>query len=197
MMKTNKYIVNLLIENNVVEEEDRQVYEYGLLTMILTVGKVILLLPIFILLGELSGYISFLLGFSYIRIYSGGVHSKSAIRCTVLSLLLILLSLKVSNYLFLHKFDLLPLLFMIVGTVLIFIYAPGKVRNRPITDSERQYFKKKSRRIAIIELILIFVVTVLDYVPYEVYVFTVSMLIQSLNIISLRSDKNEQEIILN
>ncbi len=195
MNKLIAKIVEILLKNEAIKEDDKEIYEYGLLTMFLTVGKVLFLTPFFVLMGNLGGYVAFLLGFSYIRMYSGGLHSKSALKCTVYSFFLIVMILEISKWVYNQELMYIPLFSIFVGTIFIFKYAPGDVRNRPITDEEHIFFKRRSRVIAVVEFLIIAIITLIGKIPYEMYVFALSMLVQSINIISIRSDKNEQKII--
>ena len=195
MEKVKNRILDIFVENRIIKEEDRDIYEFGLITMFFTLGKFLLLFVIFLILGEVTGFVTFILGFCILRYYSGGYHVSSATLCALLTFILIYITIVISKVCFLNGWTFVPLLCVLISIPLVFIFAPGKVKNRPLKDEERTKFRYMSRKMVIILSLIILIVSISPYKSYELYVFSLGLLFQSINIISKKEDSNEAIVI--
>lgn len=78
-----------LLENNIINEEDAEVYEYGLILLIGTLLKIIGFAAVGLITGYMKEIVVFLIFFSGLRIQAGGYHAKSVLNCFLGSLALI------------------------------------------------------------------------------------------------------------
>ncbi len=83
---------------------------------------------IFSLLGSFKEYITFAIGFCVLRVYSGGYHSETFVKCFVTSLLIIISGLYVSKILYLWNLVNIPLILCTFSVVIVYKFAPGKVK---------------------------------------------------------------------
>lgn len=75
------------------DDDDIEVYVYGLLTFLYTLLPLIVLLIIALLFGKLCEMLSWVIAFLYLRKYAGGYHAKTPTNCFISSILLGITSL--------------------------------------------------------------------------------------------------------
>lgn len=152
-------ITYILIKHNIVDTENREVYCYGLETLLLNISLIVFFSLISILLNELIFLLGFMLFFIPVRIFAGGFHAEKSIVCFVLSLLLFTLSLLIFKYQpNIHK-NILAVLLCLISVILILILAPFKNKNH--TLSERQYKRNK---------IILSIIMALDFVAFYILI---------------------------
>lgn len=85
METITKGITNWLIENDAIDSLDRELYEYAIYSMLITISPLLLVLMIGIGMGTVVEGVVFILPFMCIRKFSGGYHAKSAGVCFISS----------------------------------------------------------------------------------------------------------------
>lgn len=75
-----------MVNRGIVKEEDVELYQYGIESGIMITGNLIASAVFGILTGRLGVVLVFLLFYSALRSYSGGIHCKSKVGCFILSL---------------------------------------------------------------------------------------------------------------
>lgn len=124
-MKFN--IIQSLIKNNVINEEEKTIYEYGLFVILFNTLCMIAVLVIGAICHELITSCFFLLSFIPIRILSGGFHLKSPSKCLIFFsscyfiLITIYINLGAINYI-------LTLLIVIIYSISLFIEYKNKLK---------------------------------------------------------------------
>lgn len=152
-------ITYILIKHNIVDTENREVYCYGLETILLNISLVVFFSLISILLNELIFLLGFILFFIPVRIFAGGFHAEKSSVCFVLSLLLFTLSLQFFKYQPNIHNNILAVLFCLISAILILILAPFKNKNH--TLSEQQYKRNK---------IILSIIMALDFVAFYILI---------------------------
>lgn len=141
MEKIAEFLTKFIIAQNNHENLDFEVYKFGLL-MALEVGMN-LMIALFIssALGMFGYGILFLVFFSLLRAFAGGIHLNSFLGCTILS------SSVLIAILFLVKYVNVPAvgLFVVslVASILIFILGPVDDKNRRISEEEHNIFYRR------------------------------------------------------
>ena len=141
MRKVAKLLTDYVIKKSMVDEADREVYEYGFV-ITLEVG-LFLVASLFIALKldmVLEGIFFFVI-FSPLRSYAGGLHLEKFWICFVLSCLTYITTLLVVKNLCLHEFVSLIVLFAL--EVFVYVLYPVENRNREINEEENKCFKIK------------------------------------------------------
>ena len=90
LSKVCNKIVNLLIENHIIQKDDREIYYFGLYQMISFIFNTITTLVIVSFFNMYIEGLLFCVFYYLLRCYGGGYHSKSVIVCYILSILLII-----------------------------------------------------------------------------------------------------------
>ena len=132
-------IVDKLCEQDVINTCDAAAYVYGYELLISSVISVLIVVLVSIICGDVRYSLSFLLGFVLQRIYIGGYHATSHIRCYLafsgMFLICVLLS----------KLIAATYIFRIITTALLlaisFFFAPVEAKNKPLNEKKRLKYK--------------------------------------------------------
>lgn len=180
MEKIAEFLTKFLITHSSREDLDFEVCKFGLL-MALEVGiNAVIALFISTILGMLGYGILFLVFFSLLRAFAGGIHLDSFWSCTVLS------STVLIAVLLIVKCVIAPIAFsfvlsVIVG-ILIFMVGPIDDKNRRISEDEYNIFY---RRLAY-TLIFLGVVSALSAVfNYKRLVFMICLTLEVFYIVQI------------
>lgn len=146
----SKYIALFLFNNNIIDESSVSVCEYGMEIIISTLIGFLLILTSGIVFGEIGAAMLFYGLFVAVRLFSGGYHANSHLKCKLTMLCCCLLVLVTAKYL-IDKFSLVHhLLFLAVYILTIFNFAPIENINIPLDDNLKKHKKRVSIIIAII-----------------------------------------------
>lgn len=152
----DKY-VNMLIYNGIIENEDREIYAYGLKQGILVIINIIITILIGLSLNMVWESIIFMVSYVPLRIYAGAYHARTQLRCFWYSILLILSVLLTIKFIPWTNFIILGLA-LISGTI-IYLLAPVEDENKPLTESEVKAYRNRTRNILLLELVSILILT--------------------------------------
>lgn len=146
----NKFLSNIMIEyllkNNSINEDDRDVYEYCIISFLESFTYIIATFVLGVLIGKIFETIIFLICFLSLRKYAGGFHMKTSAGCMIISTSVYLVNMfgyemlnKLSSYISLSAI-------MIIAALLIVICSPVLTKNRVLSDAE----KKKCKLLSLI-----------------------------------------------
>ncbi len=133
----------ILIENEVIDAEDKEIYDYGLKQGMIIVLNAITTIMIGSLFGMLSETIVFSIAYIPLRSYVGGYHAKTQLRCYLLSVLLIICVLFAIENILWTSSIVLGLTF--ISGIIIFILAPMEDSNKPLDSIEKKVFRVRTR----------------------------------------------------
>ncbi len=186
-----KLTLKKLLENNLIKEEDTEVYYYGLELLFATIIKIIGIMIIAIIVGIVKETIVFILFFSSLRIQAGGYHAKTILNCFIGTLLLILTSIMLVKILPVNCYIHIVFPSIIISTFLIYFYAPLESENRPLDEKEKIVYRRRSLITVILgSVIVLFIVYInMEYV-YLGLIALMGFLSESITLININSDKN-------
>ncbi|WP_313129297.1 accessory gene regulator ArgB-like protein [Anaerocolumna sp.] len=95
---TEKYI-SKLIQYQIIEEENKEIYMYGLECYILKIIHTCIFLAIGLLTDTFPNTIIFLMAYSLLRTYAGGYHANSLRKCFLFSIIISFTVVLTSYYL--------------------------------------------------------------------------------------------------
>ena len=154
-------LFELQSRNGILEEKDRRLYEYAYGVLL---GRVVIYL-IIVILGIITGnwmeMIVFLLPFTVLRQYAGGIHLEKAGGCMAVSGILVLLC---SLYLASAPaviWQMRIIWFVAVGV--IFIMAPVDASSKKLDAKEKKVYGMRARVILVIECTIAGVFSVIGY----------------------------------
>ena len=138
----SKKISDKMVSRGIVQKEDVALYQYGIENGIVVAINLLASILFGVLTGRLGVVLVFLLFYSILRTYSGGVHCKSKIGCFVLSMLI--LCVPIFSYDWVKEMIKFPILMIvgIIAIVVILILSPVESINKPLDNEERKYYKR-------------------------------------------------------
>lgn len=191
--KVSDTIASKFVEKSIIQETDKSIYQFGLqqgFTIMLNLLTTLLIGIVFDMVLE-----SFLFLFFYIpiRSFAGGFHAKTANRCYVYSIFMIITVVLAIKYCPLQYFICNFLSF--VGSIGIVILAPVEDKNKPL-DKEEQFLYRKIVRIIL--LIQVLLQLIFEFLNWKTCVMCISFSLISLGVmLMIGMIKNRKIGILN
>lgn len=175
-----------LIDSQVIKEEDREIYEYGLTLLIATLGKLVAFIIIGLLTGLLKEIILFLVFFSGLRLQAGGYHANTVLTCFLGSLALIAIAIFFVRIIPSSYQTLFNFISLVFSLLLVIGFSPSESENRPLTKEERYIYKRRSILILVIgSIIIIFLTMKGDKALYYASIGSMGFLLESFTLINI------------
>lgn len=153
MNKVAKKLTLFLKENNLVTEENEEIYEYGFELGLEAIFSVFICLLLAYILGMLLESFIFFLIFIPIRSFSGGLHLKRYLSCLLLTCVSMMFVLFVADF-FLIKNN-LTFLMCLVNILFVRLLYPVENANRAVSNEENKIFRKRLQYILFLDVLLI------------------------------------------
>lgn len=157
--------VEFFISNNIIKNEDRELYEYALSITISAVIHILTIVVLGIIFGLVVESIIFYLCFIAIRKFAGGYHAETAGKCYFFSVLLSVLLLLVLKLLVCNVSNIITIGVFSVGLIsliCIWIMAPLDTKNNPLSDKEKTIYGRITRCISLLVFIVFVILLVLN-----------------------------------
>ena len=140
-----------MVDRGIVQKEDVQLYRYGIENGITVAGNLLASILFGIVTGRLGVVLVFLLFYSTLRTYSGGVHCKSKLGCFILSMMILLVP--VFSYEWVMEMVAFPILIAVgvIAIVVVLVLSPVESINKSLDDEERKYYKRISHCIVALQ----------------------------------------------
>ena len=158
--KTAEAIALRLRESNTIDDEHYEICRYGLQQGFSIILNVISTIAIGAMLGMLWQALLFTLLYAPLRSNAGGYHAKTANRCYVYSILMMIAVLLAIKHIAIPRFICIITLFISCG--IIIVLAPVEDSNKPLDSIERTMYKKRTYMITAIEIVLLLVAFFFD-----------------------------------
>jgi len=178
--KITNNIVTRLVKNGEITAEDKEIYEYGLrhiANMFINVATTVLIGCIFNMIWH---SLIFMISYIPLRSNAGGYHAKTPFRCYIFSVIMTVCFLL--NVKYFPQNHILILILILISGITIFILAPIGDENKPLDGIEIKVFKKRTRIILFIEIVLIGLFSLLTLTWIAICIIT-SMTIASFMVI--------------
>lgn len=152
-------ISDKLVEKGIVQKEDAGLCQYGIENGITIAGNLFASVIFGIVTGRLGVVLVFLLFYSSLRSYSGGIHCKSRLCCFILSMLVLL----VPVYSYQYVMGKVPMLGLIVtgaaSVDVIIMLSPVESINKPLDEEERKHYRRISYYVTALQVcVLVFLI---------------------------------------
>lgn len=141
-MNLSEQLTLKLIELQVIDCNDKAIYLYGFQQGTLLLINILTLMIIGIIFDMTWQTICFISSYSILRVYAGGYHAKTKLRCYLFSIGM----MTISFYLIKH----IPwswlsyIVTLIVSSIIILMLAPVEDHNKPLDKLERSVYRQKS-----------------------------------------------------
>lgn len=135
--------------------DDKEIYNYGLQIMLNTLFSICAVLLLGAVLHELSGTVLFLLSYCSVRLFAGGLHASTNNKCMTIFIGGYVVTYLILRNLSVHL-DFVIISFLIILNLLILLWAPVDALNNPISQANRKIMKKRALLNSILISSLIF-----------------------------------------
>lgn len=181
-------VTNLFIKSSVIQEEDKDLYQYG----VEQICNIILNILTTVIIGTLYGMIPEILIFMFayipLRIYAGGFHAKTPFRCYLCSVAIAVIALSVMKFTEIPYF--ICIIIVAASSTVILKAAPIEDKNKPLDSTEKVVFRKRTVFVWLTEIVLLLLFLILKLNLFVVPI-SLSMLLEGVMVI-LGIIKNKQ-----
>lgn len=139
-----------LLKSNAINQDELNVYAYGIQLLILSVIDWCITFLFMLLIGEIYLSVAYLSVFFILRRHCGGYHAKTHMRCIVISNTVYIFSVLISANMHYENFIILLFIGEIMNFVMIHKFSPAEHTNKPIQISELARHKKIGRFLNVI-----------------------------------------------
>lgn len=145
-------IANRLLRKKVIDDEEKEIYRYGMNQILLSLINIITIIMMGILLDMLWQCLVFTFSFMIIRTYAGGYHASTQARCYLLTVSIITATLSVIKYVEINNY--ICLILLSISSVIILILSPVGSENKPLDDIEIIIYRKKTIIVWCVEFLI-------------------------------------------
>ncbi len=135
-------IIRKLIMSEIINYDDREIYEYGLNQLLVILLNLITLCVIGIWFDNWFLLVIFVGTFVPLRSFTGGYHASSARTCFLWSIAILILLSIIDRRIINVEVNLFSIAFLC--NLIIFILAPIQDSNKPLDYLERRIFRKRA-----------------------------------------------------
>ena len=162
-------IANTLWTQGIIQEEDIDTCKYGLDVFISSAFEILSILIIAAFVGNFFEAVLFFVAFIPLRVYAGGYHAATKIKCYLISVGVYGVFTMLMNVLSHELYLMANMSVAIFSLIAVLIAAPVIHKNKTLNDIERKYYRKFSILICSIETTLILLLTsIFPQSPYIV-----------------------------
>lgn len=146
IQKFSKSLVDVLIKYNAVDSSLMEVYVYGYEVMISGIFDLLITIIIGVIAGKLTNAMLFFFVFVTVRIFTGGYHANSYIKCKIVYVSILICVITLSDF----QFDIFTLIFIaLFFVVIVFLTAPAENENKSLSNDEKRKYSVISRIISL------------------------------------------------
>lgn len=154
-----------LVQQNAIEADDRELYEYAIYSFLISITPLAIFLIASGVIGMLPEGLLIIIPFMVIRKFSGGYHAKHAHTCLFISVSLLGICLYVvAHVIFNWFFHIL----MVISGVSVIISSPIDSENKKLEEDEINQYRRITCLLVIITMILYSVLVIFNQSHYAV-----------------------------
>ncbi|WP_317368864.1 accessory gene regulator B family protein [uncultured Tyzzerella sp.] len=162
-------IINIFIHKNLIAEEEKELYICGLEQIILYIVNIVTMIILGITFKLVLETILFILTYIYIRIYAGGYHCRTPLKCYIFSVLMLVVVLSTLKGQALRN-PLIITVISIISSIIILSLAPIEDENKPLDEIEIKVYEKRTTRNLLIVLSLLLLTLILNKINLSAYI---------------------------
>lgn len=165
MRYLSKCITTWLIKHGIVGQEDRELYEYAVYSLILSISPLIMIIIIGFMMRKTVESILIIIPFMLIRKFSGGFHAKHAWVCLIFSCGILLLCVYMVARI---KYSILINIILICAAISLTIFSPIDSENRRLDLIEKKKYKFTTVVITMVFVIIYCLFLLMDNKTYAI-----------------------------
>lgn len=175
-----KRLTDYLVINEIIRYEEREIYSYGLHQGFLIIINIITTMLVGFLLGGFWEIIIFMVAYIPLRIYGGGYHARTQLRCYFFSIVLIVGALFLIKTIPITTLSILTI--SIIAGMTVYLLAPVEDKNKVLSDKENIIYRRKTRTILAIEILIVLALYVAGLKQFSL-VISIAIFVLSLMLI--------------
>ncbi len=164
-------IIEKQVQDNMINLEEKNIYQYGYILVFETILNIILALIIGVVTKSLGLVFFFLCNYIPLRSFCGGWHADKIWKCTFVSNVILIAEVLCVKYVLYYIDIWILILGFFFDLVLIIFWAPVETSTKKLSEIEKKVYKKRIQIIIVIHLITMTTLTVLKL---HSYIFVVS-----------------------
>ncbi len=148
-------IVGNMEKQHLIQTDRRSIYKYGINQMLNMLLNTLTFLLVGLLFHKITETVIFTSAYIPLRIYAGGFHAKTPLRCWCISAIMIIAVMIIINYAdnYVFVYD----IFSLIAAGLILALSPIEDKNKPLDKVEKKIYKKRCIIVLFIEFLLLIV----------------------------------------
>lgn len=158
-------------KNKIVENEEIYLYG-GELILSSVVGLAVVLVEGLLMRVPLESII-FFVSFATLRIYAGGYHAKSYLRCNTLFAVCCGFCFRLYKISAGHITDLICVIVYLGNAILIMKYAPIIHINKPLDEERKSRCKRRGMVVLGIQFVVLYIACKLNYIPGKIIIYAI------------------------
>lgn len=179
--KLTQIITQLLIESNIVDNKDFDLYNYGLFIFISETFLFIYCLIVGAILKIALPSLLFCSMFFLVHRFAGGFHAKTELHCLIITLSFFLISI-VSIKLGTQLNCIILISIYVCCSIILILLSPADTPQKPLSNKEKFLFKKITSLILVVGFIVIVTLYIKNICLYA-NAIVIAVFLQTLSII--------------
>lgn len=148
-------IADGFVKTNAIKAEDKEIYQFGIQQTFVILLNIITAAILGIAFHKFWNMVVFMAAFIPIRIYAGGFHAKTSLRCYIYSIFFLAAVLLAMR--FVDLTNLIYCLLYCLSSIIILCLAPIADINKPLDKTEKIVYKKRTVILWVTETVVIFI----------------------------------------
>lgn len=155
MNTISNQLTNWLVRTQVITEEERELYQYGIFQIVVNMLDIFSIFLIAMLFHKVWATFFYTICFCILRKYAGGYHAKSVGGCYLMTVGFTTIMLLIIRY---YKFSLIGIVVIwFLSGISIFLLVPVQNRNKELDEVEQQVYRKRAIKVWVFESILMWI----------------------------------------
>lgn len=161
ILKLSALLTKQLTKKNIIPEEEQELYEYAFFMIVSYSFFFLISLFIGTLVKISIEAALFFISFSLIRNHAGGIHASSEARCTIITIISIMISITILKIMICYTLGILSIVLMFVAIFCLCFIKPVDNSNKELDKLEKHHQHKKVMIISTSFTILFFILFVI------------------------------------
>ena len=161
-MRISENISAMLNSSGIINKNEAELCKYGLDSFIATFIEIAAILILSVALNNVVETVLLFLTFIPLRVYAGGYHADTRLRCFLISLLVYAMFTLSLKFILMDFYELFIFGYVVISMIVIFCFSPVVHKNKKVNDIERKNYRKFSIIIALLEIIIIAAVLIVS-----------------------------------
>lgn len=141
MYSISNHLADRMLQGNIIQQKDKPIYIFGIKEILSQVYSGCGILAIGLAVGMVWQAALFTTAYMTLRVYAGGYHAPTQLRCYILSFMMVVGAMILIDWISLFKYAALIGIAAISGC--IYFLSPSEHVNKPLSEAERKVYKRK------------------------------------------------------